>query len=382
MEFVNRNFDLLGSPFGDDAYVADYIQRKVLSKALLIASKLKLINHKQVRYTLLRQCLAFGPLVHIMRSVPPSQYRDKAAQFDAIIRSSLASLLGLPDVPERAWLQATLGVKLGGLGLRPTLRHLEAAFLGGCHQCASHDLWPLGHDTAYCDARATFGQEYPDYEMLEGDTQKTLSTTVEWATLGHLIDSSNLLDRARIISTAKPDAGHFWNVIPSKVYNLDIPPAYFVVITLWWLGIPLFPAEIPCPRGSRDCNNMSDVYGLHALLCRYDGRHGARHYALRNVIFHAARMAGLRCDTDQIIGKGGSRAADVLIWYLGKTLAIDVATTHPLQKIYLDGTAAGTTAELFALHSAHSSLFESYPTVGESAVDKYSKRKDEKYLES
>ena len=42
---------------------------------------------------------------------------------------------------ERAWRQASLSVKIRGLGLRSGRDHAEAAFLVGCNECAPLDGW-------------------------------------------------------------------------------------------------------------------------------------------------------------------------------------------------------------------------------------------------
>ena len=309
----------------------------------------------QVRYALTRACLTFGPIVHIMRSVPPELVRRKAWEYDVLIRSALADLLGLPVVPFAAWEQASLGVRLGGLGLRSCERHLEAAFIGGCHQGAREDGWVLEADVAYMTSVSTFMARFPGPGVLPGDSQKDLSCLIEWDQFSSLIDSflprtSDPIalavadyHRGRLFSVAKPEAGVFWNAIPSKVLNLDIAPAYFTVIAKWWLGLEIYPEAATCRKGN--CANTCDRLGLHALTCMCGGNHGVRHHAIRNIIHDVALRGGITCAKERSIGFEG-RPADVWLDYPGFLQAIDVAITHPLQSIYLAGVLTSTIDEL------------------------------------
>ena len=81
---------------------------------------------------LLRSCLSLCKLNHIIRTVPGFKINDVLMQFDSGLHHSLEALSS-SSVSDLAWKQATLPVRLGGLGLREASRSSSAAFVGSCN---------------------------------------------------------------------------------------------------------------------------------------------------------------------------------------------------------------------------------------------------------
>ena len=132
------------------------------------------------------------------------------------------------------------------------------------------------------------------------------------------------------------DAGAFWNVVPSRVLRLDIPSALFVTIAKWWLGLPVIVKPY-CPA----CGGEADIYGYHALTCRFGGRLGVRHNAINNVLFFAARAAHLSPSMEDMIHSGTRLRSDLRTRNLGVVKDGDVAVTNPLRPLYVRETASG-----------------------------------------
>lgn len=63
-----------------------------------------------------------------MRVTPPLAHEASLQVFDDQVRACLEQVGGLPLTPT-AWAQATLGIKLGGLGLRLAALHAPEACL-------------------------------------------------------------------------------------------------------------------------------------------------------------------------------------------------------------------------------------------------------------
>ena len=59
-------------------------------------------------------------------------YTEQLAVFDSDLRSCLEAIIK-SSVPNMAWLQATLPIRLGGLGLQQACRSSVAAFIGSCN---------------------------------------------------------------------------------------------------------------------------------------------------------------------------------------------------------------------------------------------------------
>ena len=141
------------------------------------------------------------------------------------------------------------------------------------------------------------------------------------------------------------DAGAAFNALPSTTMHLALPSAHFRVITKWWLGMDLYPVAHSCPR----CGATCDVKGYHALTCRHGGDLGVRHNALRNIVLHAAHDAAMGPRAEQRIVPGSnSRPADLLLPVEGELWVCDFAVTHPIQPLYVDGTADASMPVNFA----------------------------------
>jgi hypothetical protein len=345
---LRHNFDILGTPIGDDAYVHSYILRKSIDKVQNIAALLRLLPEPHVRYTLLRQCVAFAPFVHIMRTVPPQQSSRAAVEYDAVLRRSLDELLGQTRISDRSWVQASLSVKKGGLGLRQCQYHILPAFLASSMQCSSADEWDPLECEAFSSAKARFLVEYPSATI--GPSQRALSDLVDDKLFGELVGSARCRrDCARLRSVAGPDAGAFWNAVPSEDLRLRLPAAHFRISLRWWLGEAIYATKHSCPR----CGEHCDVFGYHSLVCRHGGNLGVRHNSVRNVVLHAAKVAAMSPRIEQRVLPGSnSRPADLLLPCTGGHGTVcDFAVTHPLQDSFVAGVSDGTldAAEAYAL---------------------------------
>jgi hypothetical protein len=119
----------------------------------------------QMATTLLRFC-AMPVMNHLLRTMAPAYTRDGARTFDRMAVKTLATILHQPElsrifeqllddqnaevdtVQSNALIQLLLPARLGGLGIVPTERVAEAAFLGSYASCASKCVHFYGHDAA------------------------------------------------------------------------------------------------------------------------------------------------------------------------------------------------------------------------------------------
>ena len=74
---------------------------------------------------------------HVIRTVPPFKIFYELLRFDVGLRHSFETLTA-SSISDHAWLQATLPIRVGGLGLREASRASFAAFIGSCN--SSHQL--------------------------------------------------------------------------------------------------------------------------------------------------------------------------------------------------------------------------------------------------
>ena len=106
---------VLGVPFGSEAAVRSFLEEVIKEhKALLL--RLQSFPNPQVALTLLRVCLGVQKINHLLRVLWDAPSRDFAAETDAGIRRTLEEILG-SGIPEASWLQSSLPVRQGGLGV-------------------------------------------------------------------------------------------------------------------------------------------------------------------------------------------------------------------------------------------------------------------------
>ena len=92
-----------------------------------LMDKLSLLEDPHTEYAMLKSCFALPKLSFLMRTVDPRQHQGTLVKFDTAVRQSLERLLGVPLL-DHQWLQATLPVSKGGLGLRSAEKHSPCAY--------------------------------------------------------------------------------------------------------------------------------------------------------------------------------------------------------------------------------------------------------------
>ena len=88
---------------------------------------------------------------------------------------------------------------------------------------------------------------------------------------------------------------------------------------------------------------LLDIYGDHSLICGAGSERTNRHNYVRDTLYHIMNSAGLSpsLETANLIPGTIRRPGDVSVnnWSLGKSAAIDVSITSPLQNTTILSTA-------------------------------------------
>ena len=119
---------LLGAPIGNSEGIDASLSNKLVEFQRL-ANKLKQLSAHDA-FFLLKNCFSLPKLQYILRCAPCSGSQI-LLEYDNVIRDSLQSILNI-TLSESAWLQATLPVKRGGLGVRLASLVALPAFLASC----------------------------------------------------------------------------------------------------------------------------------------------------------------------------------------------------------------------------------------------------------
>ena len=95
------------------------------------------LEDPQVAYNLFKYCFSYPKLVHILRTVPPHISSKALFPLSLEYRALIESLVG-SSISDSAFTQCTLGVNVGGLGLRNPVEHDYAGYLASVNKCAPH----------------------------------------------------------------------------------------------------------------------------------------------------------------------------------------------------------------------------------------------------
>jgi hypothetical protein len=295
------------------------------------------IEDCQVASTLLRLTSSFCKIVHFLRGVPPIFIIDILSRFDQQLHHTFEKCVGL-SLGNTQWVQASLSLSKGGLGLRSAVKHAASAYISSVSFSALEDGWDMTRAVGWSESFAEFNNQVTEVNQLDNVCvtvpwrQKELSKLVEEADFIGLLSSHKIRDQARLRALTCKGASAWLNAIPSFHMRQVFPNAQYVILLRLWLGLDVYDSEFPCPT----CGNHMDVSGFHALTCKSGGYLGVRHNSLRDEFFRTCRAAQLapKRETPFLLADSQDRPADVFLpsFSLGRPLCLDFAITHPLQK--------------------------------------------------
>ena len=317
----------------------------------------------------MRQCASFCKMAYAARTVDPAAAAAPLAAFDSSIRDAFADIFGFQPT-EDEWLQATLGFRHAGLGLRSSLRHSAAAYFASraatrdlCTQVDAHCRWDVDDvGSGLQHAAATLQAALPEQaaRQLVGTSpvsQRGLSDALDEASLRDRLARASPAVRAAVLSETLPGASGFLTAMPSKAMKLSMEPAEFRTEVQCRLAAEVFQEEDYCPL----CDSVLDVHGFHCSVCTCGGDKSAAHHAARNLTYFYAASAGCRPDLerghllpprpDDAADPGLRRPADVFLpsWRGGSPAAVDLAITSPQRQAALQQASevAGSAAQLY-----------------------------------
>jgi hypothetical protein len=93
-----------------------------------LLDKLPMLANPQIALALFKSCGSYCKLSHLARTTPPELSAGPLRDFDNKIRKCFDESMVI-NTPDRAWHQAQLPLRLGGMGLRSLGDHGAAAYI-------------------------------------------------------------------------------------------------------------------------------------------------------------------------------------------------------------------------------------------------------------
>jgi len=391
---LSRCVEVLGAPVGDVGYCSSFVSDRV-NKAEKLLEAIAELEDPQIALLLLRQCASFGKVVFVTRCTPPDLLGSELQRFDAGVRRCFERFSGIcPDDLE--WRQASLAIRLGGLGLRSAQDHSAAAYVASFSSCrrlceeidgrfSQAAAVPPAVERAVLALNALLAE--PDrvpVSVPQSLRQQSLSLALERAAVSALLEPSpgNMAFRAHLSLLQVPHAGDWLQAVPSEVFGNAIAPPLFRISLQCRLRQAVYDALSFCPL----CDAVLDTYGDHSKVCACGGDRSSRHNHIRNVGARFFNAAGLRPELEkpgllpprprtESEGDAASvpcrpssrRPADVFVprWHLGRPAAFDFAVSSgmkggALEESARDGYhAASTYAETKRSHLSTAAVCDS-----------------------
>lgn len=312
------------------------------------------VNNAQAEFALFRGCLAYNKINHLLRTCPPDLLEEALVRFDEQFQNMVAEILREPCLSDDQWDQASLPVKLSGLGVNQTKVIAGSAYVGSCAltkdlvaallgvDASSYE--PMGVAELLAAHEATTGVSHTLSSLSSATSvQQRLSTECHGALFERLKSKSSIRSQNLMLSCTMPHASDWLLAPPIHGLGLGLQSDVFRTALKFRLGMPLFSEPFPCPALSGEgkaCGAEMDVFGDHAPCCHHGPSLLFRHNNVRDILGHAARGAGLSAvvieKKNQIDGSN-AKPGDITVQQYHRgfaSSAFDVTITHPLQQKY------------------------------------------------
>ena len=328
------------------------------------------LNNSQIEFHLLRSCLGLCKINYILRTVHPNHTMSRFTAFNAGLRHSLEISIHA-SLPNHAWQEAILPMRLGGLGFRQAkqlhqqlslpVAILSENFIFLLQLCqtigttyftttttsdASLSGYIPGEDEAHSHFRNILADFHKEVTTdLSSMSEKSLQSQIQF--FANLKESRSLQDNARLNTVSSIYAAAWLRAIPNPKLGLATASHEFVIAVKLWLEIPIFPDFSKAIRCM--CGHTIDSFGDHLLGCGHGSLRSRRHNALRDIIYHmllvddAGSHLEEHCSTTSF-----NRPGDVYRpnFTNGKPAYFDVSIWNTMQPSYIipASTLAGAAA--------------------------------------
>ena len=350
IHLVSQQASLLGAPLtvGQAMDTMLTSRREDLNRAI---SRLKLIAAHDA-LILLRASFSAPKLMHTLRSSPCAGHPELEA-FDRLLRGCVESITN-SDLTEHQWIQATLPVRNGGLGVRRVTSLAPSAFLASA--ASTRDLQALilskcqcpidAHITSVMSVRTSRLGLASSAEMRASNIRGTNTVEADITALKAALTDSR--DKARFLAATAPHSGDWLNALPITTCGLRLDNESIRIAVGLRLGCKLCEPH-KCP-----CGGQVDTLGSHGLSCRQSSGRSARHFQLNDCVWRALQRADIPSAKEPLglIRTDGKHPDGLTLipWKGGKSLTWDATVTDTVAESYINisATEAGAAAEAAA----------------------------------
>ena len=347
------NATLLGSPIGSQDSIDSSIEEK-LESLKVMRSRFSLLS-KHDALCLLRYSFAIPKILYILRTAPCFTSPHLEA-YDSELRSTLSEVLNIDLEDDSSWLQASLPVGYGGVGIRRATQLAPSAFLAsaaGSSVLTDRILPDRFRGTSYPEVDQALsewskGHDQPPPPSPEDKRQKAWDAPRVQESYDTLLDNApDARSRARLLAVATRESGAWLHALPISAIGLRMDDDVIRTATGLRLGAPICR-----PHYCQHCHVEVDKLGTHGLSCvKSAGRH-SRHAAINSIVQRSLAAAKIpsTLEPSGLFRSDGKRPDGITIapWRFGRSLVWDVTCPDTYASSYVQQSTseAGAVANL------------------------------------
>ena len=304
--------------------------------------------------TILKSALSTPKLMYTLRSSPCTNHTE-LERSDSTLRSGLSRILNV-SITDIGWIQASLPVCEGGLGIRSAAHLAPSAFLASA--ASTQDLQSqilrgceIGVDLSIDMTKSLWQSRYEAIEPHPeiAHRQRAWDQAAIDNAVGMLFQNCrDERDRARLLAVSSPHAGDWLHALPISACGLRLDNETIRIAVGLRLG-----ADI-CEPHTCPCGSDVDFRGTHGLSCRSSAGRLSRHAQINDLVWRSLSRANIPSVKEpRGLSKTDERRPDgrtLIPWKKGKCLAWDSTVADTYAPTYLNTTSvkAGSAAECLA----------------------------------
>jgi hypothetical protein len=351
---------VMKSPIGDEDFTQEYARGKA-AKLANVYVELAQLPSRHVAFHLGKY--QSSRLNYLARTTPKDACGDAFERADSATRAFVEALTG-QDVAQSHWETASLPIRHGGLGLPALALTADAAYIASrvLTTAKVRAVYPHRRDGRMADtlwdlAVQRVGSMVPlptisiDSAMSDKNQmkQKVLVEQITEHKANKCFEKADALQRQHFLAQRAPGAGRWLHSTPRV--DRPISDVYFAIAVALRVGVDL---KSGCDRLCPFCGACLDLKAIHDLSCTCGGDIVARHNAIRDILFEAARRGDLKAVLERVglLSEPGMlldlrRPADILIegalagtWTGAcERLALDIKVINALGAGHADPTS-------------------------------------------
>lgn len=351
-----ENFNLLGSPIFEEGF--ENMASVYLDNMDIMFKRLTNLN-AHVSFFLLKNCFAIPKLTSFIRSSPAWKFKDFVKDADSLIRTSLESILNV-QLGDIQWIQASLPINSGGLGIRRLKDISLPAFLSSTF--GSSGLVSLIIKTSDETNTSLINDALEQWKTVNASVPPVPEFQKNWDLLNvqRLISEEMLFSKTADIARFKAlqckESNSWLKAVPSPNIGTLLDDDSLRICIGLRLGSQL------CSPHVCVCGTQVTRFGLHGLSCQKSAGRYCRHSEINKIIYAALSSIHVPAslEPEGLSRDDGKRPDGVTLipWSKGRLLVWDSTCTDTFADSYIKRSAkvASSAAELAAhlKHGKHS----------------------------